>query len=442
VWGEWPELADSTFLRWCRQAVAQQSAVTEEAFYPTLKRWFSVLVCPRGSRLCVFLRDITARTSLERDLRRRSEELAEAERRTGTLLRQLAREVRLALTPSRNAFSLLSDFDLNRDEHRACALAAQGVRRLGRLLDDLIMLSQLTTTPPSKHRVNLAEVIAQALAETLPSLELGGRALTLRLADEPLWLDADPEQLAQVCQHLLDNAVRRTAPAGAIELISERDGREVVLRVRDDGVGLDEEALSPDRGSSNHEGGPAQAAWVQRVALELVRRLVELHEGSLEAKSAGGSRGCEFIVRLPAGAPGANELFPAVGGRRPRILVVEDHLEAAESLSLLLRHWGGEVRVVHDGAAALEAARCQRPDLALLDADLPDMDGCEVARRLRQLEGGQRLTLVALTAESPQQERGRFSQAGFDFHMAMPVDPGDLKTLVRYAASSADAGAR
>jgi CheY-like chemotaxis protein len=329
---------------------------------------------------------------------------------------------------------LLGRRDLDPDEHRACALAEQAGRSLAVLLEAQFMVSQLSTVAPRMQRVNLAEVVGQALAEALSPGGLTGRTLTVQMGVEPLWLDADPAHLEQVCRHLLDHAVQNTGPQGAIKLTAQRAGTEVVLRLCHDG-GAPAPALLPDLGDlSNPEINATGIPWSQQLSLALVRRLVELQGGSVLARSEAGNRGSELVVRLPAAAAESLEPPHAEADRPPRILVIDDCVATALSLSLLLGGWGGQVRVVHDGPSALEDARSHRPDMVLLDIGLAGMDGCEVARKLRQAEGGDRLTLVALSGSAEGKDRAR--EAGFDYYMCKPVEPSDLEALLRSVTPS------
>jgi signal transduction histidine kinase/ActR/RegA family two-component response regulator len=436
VWKECPEVADSTFSRECQQALAEQRPLETETFYPALNRWFAVRVIPVPGRLCVFLQDVTERATLERVLRQRAEELTEADRGRNEFMVQLAHEVRNALVPVRNALHLArARVEEDPEDGRALDLAADEIRRLSRLMDDLLQVSQLLpeNVRPKMERVNLADVVGRAVAATLASA--GGRALSVRLPEGPLWLEADPTQLEQVVAHLLANAAKFTRPGGHVRVSAQREAAAVVLRVADDGVGMGAEVLPrafhlfmrADRALGRMGGGLG-------IGLTLVKRLVELHGGTVEAHSAGPGEGSEFVVRLPAPdeAP-PEEPWPegeAEGERPLDVLVVDDSKEAAQSLAFVLGRWGYEARVAYDGAEALEQAEARRPDVVLLDIGMPGMDGYEVARRLREREGGDKVVLVAVTGYGQEEDRRRAREAGFDYHMVKPVDPGDLRELL------------
>jgi CheY-like chemotaxis protein len=265
---------------------------------------------------------------------------------------------------------------------------------------------------------------------------MGGPAVTLQMPAEPLWLDADPAQLEKVCQHLLGHAAHIGEQARAIRVTTEREEANVVLRIREEGLGLAPETLPDGIDLSEPAEDPSLIDWGWQVGLGLVRRLVELHDGSVEVQSDGSNRGSEFIVRLPAAVKAGSKLT-SPEQRSPKVLVVDDNVQIAHSLTLIFQDWGCQARMVHNGAAALEAVRAQHPDLVILDLSMPGMDGYEVARRLRQEQGANRLTLVALTGYTQGNERDRALRAGFDYHMVKPIELGSLKALVQEVQASA-----
>jgi signal transduction histidine kinase/CheY-like chemotaxis protein len=439
---ECPELADSTFCRQCQDALEDQTLVETESFCAALECWFSIRVFPARDRLCVLFQDVSRRVALERELQQRAEELAEVSHGKDEFLQQLAHDVRNALTPVRNALHLAASVDPGSESARAVALAEHEIRYLSRLMDDLLRVSQVPTSLPNKQPIILGSIVAETVAATITGGRLGARNLTVQLPPEPLWLDADADQLRLILQHLLDNAIKFTGSSGEIRLTAERQGTDLALRIQDDGVGLSAEALPHIfklfmRKTSGFRGGLG-------IGLTLVRRLVELHGGSVEAQSDGLNRGSEFIVRLPLRGETAHELAPALAPPHDRLsvteaslraLVVDDNFDAAQSLSLLLTSWGFEIEVAYDGASALQSAEAHRPDLVLLDIGMPGMDGFEVARRLRQFEGGDEITLVALTGFGQEEYRDQARKAGFDYHMVKPVDPQDLKDLLAFVGS-------
>jgi signal transduction histidine kinase/ActR/RegA family two-component response regulator len=451
VWQECPEVADSTFSRECQEALAEQRCLEAETFYPALNRWFAVRVCPGPERLCVFLQDVTERTRLERALRQRLDELAEADRGKEEFLVALAHDVRNALAPVRNALHLLREPGPGEAPgpaaEQARALAEQEVQRLSRLLDDLLKVSHLTLARarPRKERVNLGDLVARGLAAQLPAATAKGRRLSVQVPAAPLWVEADPTHLEQVLEHLLANALKFTASGGQVEVTATREDDEVVLLVRDDGVGMGPEVLPHVFDLfMRAERGPSRLGGGMGVGLTLVRRLVELNGGTVEAHSEGPGRGSELTVRLPglagpsAGlpAPAAPSRAEGPGARRLNVLVVDDNLEAAQSLFLLLNRWGCSARVAYDGPGALAEVRAGRPDVVFLDIGMPGMDGYEVAQRLRAVEGSERMLLVAVTGYGQDEDRQRAREAGFDYHMVKPVDPEHLQAVLELALSS------
>jgi two-component system CheB/CheR fusion protein len=320
------------------------------------------------------------------------------------------------------------------------------VQHLVRLVDDLLEVSRVTRGKIElrKERVELAAIVQSALETSRPLIEEAGHDLTVSLPSEPVYLEADPTRLAQVFLNLLNNAAKYTDPGGRIWLTAELAGNEVLVRVRDTGIGIPADMLprvfdlftQADRTLERSQGGLG-------IGLSLVRSLVEMHGGTVAAHSDGPGKGSEFIVRLPLLLPGeqgewstvghgvvAGALLGAPRSTLGRILVVDDNCDAADSLGLLLEYLGHEVQVAHDGPSALAASRTQRPAVVLLDIGMPGMDGYEVARELRarpELEG---LVLIALTGWGQEEDRQRTRAAGFDHHLLKPVDLAAIQGLL------------
>jgi len=262
---------------------------------------------------------------------------------------------------------------------------------------------------------------------------------------EPVRCEGDPARLEQVVGNLLGNAARYTNPGGRIELCVERDGKDAVLRVRDNGIGIAPDVL-PRIFDLFVQAGREQERAVGGlgIGLAVVRDLVALHGGRVEAHSEGPGRGAEFVVHLPCldGASEAGARASAAGGELRdrhglRVLVVEDNVDAAEGLMMLLEVFGHRARVACDGPSALEAARAEVPDLMLVDIGLPGIDGYEVARRARQVPELRDVPLVALTGYGQDEDRRRALEAGFDHHLTKPVDPARLRKLVATLAGTA-----
>jgi CheY-like chemotaxis protein len=280
-------------------------------------------------------------------------------------------------------------------------------------------------------------VIKSAVETSRPVIDASGHELTITLPPQPVHLDADPVRLAQVFSNLLNNAARYMDRGGRIWVIAEDRGTEVVVTIRDAGIGIPAESLSTifemftqvDRSLEQSQGGLG-------IGLTLVRRLVELHGGRVEARSEGLGKGAEFIAHLPVtGVTAAAQ--PAMGANRSRtnnitrrILVADDNRDAAESMGMLLRLMGNEVRTVHDGIQAVEEAATFRPDVILLDIGMPRLNGYDTARRIREQGWSEGTVLVALTGWGQEEDKRRASEAGFDRHVTKPVNPADLEQLI------------
>lgn len=437
IWQQCPEVADSTFAKESRQAEREQRTFQTETYIPTLRRWFAFHGAHVAEGLCVSMQDVTARVEMERSLRSRASELAEANRGKEDFLLQLAHEVRNALAPVRTALHLWSTHDGgNTQEYEARHMALTELQHISGLLEDLLKLSRLAPTdlPPKLTRIDLAGVAAHSVNALLATPAARGRRFALNLPTDPLPIEGEPEMLEKVVAHLLDNAVKFTRAGGQITVEVSRDKNDALLRVRDDGIGIAPDMLPrvfnlfmrPDRPGGRLQGGIG-------VGLALVRRVVELHGGRVEARSEGAGRGSEFVVRLPALA----EANGAAGSAQPpmRVLIVDDSRHAAESMALLLRVWGYEVRVAFDPLAALDDARAHPPHVVLLDIGMPGMDGYEVARRLRAQEESRNALLVAVTGYGEDDDRRQALGAGFDYHIVKPADPEELRELLRVASS-------
>jgi PAS domain S-box-containing protein len=380
-------------------------------------------------------RDITDRKRVEAELRN-------ADRRKDEFLATLAHELRNPLAPIRNSLQILKMPRVDAaTAQQTREMMERQVHHLVRLVDDLLDVSRVMRGKIElrKERVELATVVARAVEIAQPLIEVQGHQLDLSFPSDSLLLDADPVRLAQVVGNLLTNAAKYTEANGRIWLTADRENDRAVLRIRDNGIGIAPDMLphifelfvQVDHVATRSQGGLG-------IGLTLVKNLVEKHGGTVEASSAGLGKGCEFIIRLPlisqkCGGPNerANELQhqePLSSGKR--LLVVDDNQDAALSLATLMRLQGHEVRVAHDGTSALEVATSYRPDMVLLDIGMPGMDGYEVARRMRQLPGLQKIVLAALTGWGQHKDRRRTAEAGFDYHLVKPVEPKCLESLL------------
>ncbi len=372
--------------------------------------------------------------------------LEQGVRQRDDFLATLAHELRNPLAPIRNAVELLrrhGRLDAEKIEW-ATALVDRQAQQLTRLVDDLLEVSRITrgkiTLRPEP--VDLAAVTARAVETSRPLIDARKHQLTITLPERPIQVRADVVRLAQVFTNLLNNAAKYTGEGGHVWLTVEREGDEAVVRVRDTGIGIPADLLSRvfdpfTQGESSAD--PSQLGL--GLGLAVVRKLVEMHGGSVRAFSEGLGRGSEFVVRLPllaeersAAEPRGNANGQAArASDRRRILVVDDNRDAADSLGLVLELAGHEARVAYDGPSALVAAREFRPDVVLLDIGLPGMSGYEVAQRLRQEAGLANALLVAMTGFGQPEDRQRSQAAGFHAHC---VKPADLETLQGVLARS------
>jgi two-component system CheB/CheR fusion protein len=387
------------------------------------------------------VRDITERKQLESELRERVEELAEADRQKNEFLAMLAHELRNPLAPMRNALYLLkSPKSDEASRERAGDILDRQMQHIVRLVDDLLDVSRIVRGKIELRReiIDLAEAVSHGVETSQPVIEAMGHELLLSFPEQAVWVDGDLVRLGQVVANLLTNAAKYTSEPGTIEVTVSRDQDDAVISVRDAGIGIPPEMLprvfdlfvQADRSLARSQGGLG-------IGLTLVRRLVALHAGSVTAHSEGLGRGSEFIVRLPASpapkpraARPAPEHAAAASAARQRVLVVDDNVDAANSIVLILQAAGFDVRCAYDGPSALAQARDYRPDVVVLDIGLPGMSGYEVARQLRGQREFAHTPLVAVTGYGQADDRRKSRDAGFDFHMTKPVDPARLKAFI------------
>jgi PAS domain S-box-containing protein len=382
------------------------------------------------------------------DRKRYEQSLQEADRRKDDFLAMLAHELRNPLAPIRNAaqvFRLLGPADPNLQ--RAREMIERQVQQLTRLVDDLLDVSRITRGKIALHKepVDLATVIARAIETSRPVIDARRHELTVTLPRAPLRLAADATRLAQVFSNLLNNAAKYTREGGHIALTVEPHPGEAVVRIRDNGMGIPADLLPQlfelfiqgDRSLARSEGGLG-------IGLTLVKNLVEMHGGRVEARSDGRDKGSEFVVRLPtlemnpASAAESGEGEPSSSPPSPcrRVMVVDDNVDVADSLAMVLRAWGHEVHALYDGLAALSTVEQLRPEIILLDIGLPQMDGYEVARRLRACSVMRDVLLIALTGYGQEEDRRRAKEAGFDVHLTKPADPRKLQELLGSCAGN------
>jgi PAS domain S-box-containing protein len=371
-------------------------------------------------------------------------EAREADQRKDEFLATLAHELRNPLAPIRNAVELMRLRGTD-DEELGWARDAidRQTQHLTRLVDDLLDVSRITRGKVElrKHRVNLNSILNRAVETVRPLIDEQEHRLEVSLPDEIVELDADPTRLEQIFSNLLNNAAKYTEQGGRIWLTAELVAGEVTVRVKDTGIGMTAEFLPRVFDmfvQAEHHHGRAQGGL--GIGLSLVHRLVKMHGGSIAAFSEGLGKGSEFVVTLPITAPvldvAASLPNDAVqpGMRMNRqILVVDDNVDAAVSLAMLLRRLGQNVRIAHEGETALALFDERLPDLVFLDIGLPRVDGYEVARRMRSRVGSDSVILIALTGWGQLDDRRRSQEAGFDAHITKPVDQATLRKILAQA---------
>jgi CheY-like chemotaxis protein len=363
-------------------------------------------------------------------------------------LATLAHELRNPLAPILNALHImrLAPTDPVATEESRAIIERQ-VRNMVRLIDDLLDVSRITRGKIQLRlqAVDLSQVVHSAIESSRPTIDAAGHEISIELPPTPLVFLADPTRLSQVLLNLINNAAKYTGRGGHIWVTAQQEDDDLVLSVRDTGIGISAEMVphifemfsQTERVLERSEGGLG-------IGLSLVRGLVQLHGGSVTAQSEGRGRGSEFVVRLPLqpAEPGEVPDEPrALAGAYPasiprRVLVVDDNVDGARSLEKLLRVLGHEITVTHDGQAGLEQARSFKPDVVLLDIGLPGMNGYEVARRLRQMPALRDVLLVALTGWGKDEDRQKSMEAGFNAHLVKPIELQDLAALLSNAEMS------
>ena len=363
-------------------------------------------------------------------------QLADAARRKDEFLATLAHELRNPLAAICNSLELTqratNDFVVI---EQARAVMDRQLRQLVRLIDDLMDVSRINQGKIMLRRkpVQLANVIHSAVESSRPLIEQMGHELSIALPKVPIVVDADLTRLAQVFVNLLTNAAKYTLPGGQIWLAAERQGRNVVVSVRDSGIGIPAEHFSHifEMFSQIHL---EQSQGGLGIGLTLVKRLVEMHGGEIDVKSEGVGKGAEFVVRLPLVAEEPFEQSPNDKllpdfKTSLRILVVDDNRDGADIFAMLLKGMGNETRTVYDGEEAISAAETFLPEVILLDLGLPTINGYDVCRRIRGQPWGKKMIIIARTGWGQDEDRQRTQEAGFDHHMVKPVDVELMKIL-------------
>jgi PAS domain S-box-containing protein len=387
----------------------------------------------KPGRMLGIVADITQRKRAEVALR-------DADQRKDEFLATLAHELRNPLAPIRNSMHIMRLSKSPQVHEKAQAVIERQLDQMVHLVDDLLDVSRISQGKIElrKQLIDIAAVVQNAVDTSQPLIEARRHQLVLDLSDQPMLIDADMTRLTQVVSNLLNNAAKYTPDGGRIRISASIDDGVITLTVADNGIGIPPEMLprvfdmftQVNRTLDRSQGGLG-------IGLALVKRLVQMHGGSVEGFSTGENQGAAIVVRLPAASdarssgrmPLDTATLPADGGGC-RVLVIDDNRDSAESLATMLQLVGHDPAVGHDGRQALELAAAWRPRLALLDIGLPDFNGHEVARRLRAHDWGRDMVLVALTGWGQDEDRRRSFEAGFDEHLVKPVNLDQLLRLM------------
>jgi PAS domain S-box-containing protein len=384
--------------------------------------------------------DVTHLKQAEEQMRRLNEGLRDADRRKDEFVATLAHELRNPLAPIRNVVRILQARAPQKDELQwGHSVIERQVEHMSRLLEDLLDVGRIAQGKLELRRrlVPLADVIGAAVETCRPAIDAAGHTLHVEWPEAPLEIEADPVRLTQVFSHLLANAAKYTGRGGRIEIAAREEGAQAVVTVRDTGSGIAPDMLGRlfDMFSQPHPAAQRPQGGLG-IGLSLVKGLVGLHGGGVEAASAGLQRGSEFTVRLPLptlamddprgpGTPGG-----AMVRLSRRVLVVDDNRDSADTLCTLLQVMGCEVEAAYDGEEALAVAARFKPDAALLDLGMPKLNGFEACERMRREPWGRSICIIAVTGWGQDEDRRRTKEAGFDAHLVKPADPGKLTELL------------
>jgi signal transduction histidine kinase/ActR/RegA family two-component response regulator len=384
------------------------------------------------------------KTQLEKEVRERQhaeQELVTAARRKNEFLATLAHELRNPLAPLRNCLEII---DLNDgDPHtiqQVRPIMKRQLDQMVRLVDDLLDVARITQDKITlrKESVQLGQIIRNAVEASRPSIQASGHELSIRLSAQPVLIEADPVRLTQVFSNLLNNAAKYMDQGGHISLSAERNQGEVVVKVKDTGIGIPADELprifemftQANQSVRKSQGGLG-------IGLCLAKRLVVMHGGTISAHSDGPGQGSQFVVRVPV-----RDSLPSreteetgftqrvISGKKHRILVVDDNADTVFTLGTMLTKMGNEVQAANDGLQAVEAAQAWKPEVVILDIRMPKLNGYEAARRIRSQPWGKNVVLVAHTGWGQEEDRCHSEEAGFDYHLVKPVSPIALENLL------------
>jgi CheY-like chemotaxis protein len=398
---------------------------------------------PRAARVAGVVADVDDRKRVEESLRAAGARLTDADRRKDEFLAVLAHELRNPLAPIRAGLELIRlGGDSAAAVERTRVIMERQVGHMVRLIDDLLDVSRITSGKVHLHRraTPLDALVATAVDAHRGTMQASRLRVGIELPDPPIWVDVDPTRVVQVISNVLHNAVKFCDAGGEIRVHACTEARAgapamAALTIADSGVGISSDMLPRvfDLFTQDQAAGTRSSTGLG-IGLALARRLAELHGGSIEAMSDGPGRGSAFTLRLPIAAPGAEPppvapSRPAAHALRRRVVVIDDNLDAANAMAMLVAALGGEARVAADGPSGIELVLAWNPDVVLLDIGMPGMSGYETCRRLRQACSAG-LSIVALTGWGQDQDKREALQAGFDAHLTKPADPAALERLL------------
>ena len=431
VWDVFPVTRGTVIQQEYERALREQGSVAFETVSPLSSRWIEVRAYPTRQGLAVYFRDVSDRKLAE-------EQLREADRRKNEFLAILAHELRNPLAPLRNGLHILKlKSDADPTVSQTVTMMDRQMTHLVRLVDDLLDVSRITRgrLELRRRKVLLTEVLGHAVESARAFIESQRHELIVDIRAGNLLVDGDPDRLAQVFSNLLLNAAKYTEAGGRITLILDHENDEAVIAVQDNGVGIPAQALEQvfDMFSQvrSHEVRGVEGLGI---GLSLVRTLVQMHCGTVRAFSEGPGRGSRFTVCLPlaegAVAAAGAAPPPAAQNRGQRVLVVDDNIDAAASLALLLEMEDYEVRTAADGEQAIEQVRTFEPQIIFMDLAMPRLGGLEAARRIRTLPRGEHVRIIALTGWGQEADRQRTRDAGMDHHLIKPVSLDALQSVL------------
>jgi signal transduction histidine kinase/ActR/RegA family two-component response regulator len=401
------------------------------------RTWLRFMIVRVEDGLAMSFSDITRTRQLAMELKQRAADLQRANVVKSQFLATLSHELRSPLAPIRNGLAIIQERNPPGLGEIAAMMERQ-VRIATRLIDDLLDASRIDRGRLGIRRetVRLDTILDAAVETSRPNLVAKSHELVVKHAPDDVHIEADPTRLAQVVSNLLNNAAKFTPPGGRIVLSARAKAGYVTIRVQDTGVGIAESDLeSIFEMFVQLETGKSGSGEGLGLGLPLARSLISLHGGEITAHSAGHGKGSEFRVRLPLTAPPAAEQpvrlpMPVRSRESRRILVVDDNVDAANSLATLLELRGHRVRTCFDGSAAFEAASRSNPDVAFIDLNMPQLNGIELSRMIRGQPWGRQLKLIALTGMGQPDDHARTRAAGFDQHLTKPVDPEELASAI------------